>query len=301
MPSFSSSSSPTIFGSIRLFAELLDWGQFVGNDYLVYPLGAMSLDHLLRSRRLMPLSRVDIRAFSWQVAKALQYLHSIGLIHTDIKPANVILVDGRTRFVRRNANCDNSGSYRVLVDTSIKVIDLDDAVHVGPPRRWVIGTGPYRAPELTVSAGSLWSTPVDAFSLGCLVAELFLGHELLVSCKTVEERLASLERCIGLGSTGYGRMAHDRASFFTSTRPRRVFFNAVVCDRWALNRVAAVKDLSAILDWPELLTVCRQLLRLDPASRITVRAALQYPYFASHTSVTVNSGEAKERNDGKLL
>ncbi|KAJ7783125.1 kinase-like domain-containing protein [Mycena metata] len=95
-----------------LFAQLLDWGVSNGIDYLIYPLGGRSLEWLLRSRYLMPLPRAQVQAISWQIAKAVEYLHSMGLVHTDIKPDNIILVDDRTIFVK-DVQKDGEFAYRV--------------------------------------------------------------------------------------------------------------------------------------------------------------------------------------------
>ncbi|KAJ7821153.1 kinase-like domain-containing protein, partial [Mycena leptocephala] len=271
--------------------KVLDLGVFKGNDCLVYPLGGISLDRLLGNCHLMPLPRTQVQAFSWQVAKAIEFLHSIGLIHTDIKPANIILVDGKTTFVKEV----RSSGQEMLVNASVKVIDLDDVVGVGPIRRWISGTEPYRAPE--VSVGDPWSKPIDAFSFGCFVAELFVGSRIFGSCQTPEERLASLERSIGLGPTGYGRIADDRPTFFTHTNPKRVVFDTAICGRKALDRVAAVAPLSTILRWPDLLCVCNALLRLDPESRITLSNALEYPFFESWAQ----NGDATGQNGLKWI
>ncbi|KAJ6510115.1 kinase-like domain-containing protein, partial [Mycena vitilis] len=258
---------------------LLDQCSFRGTECLVYALGGMSLDRLLKTSRLAPLLKNQVRVLSWQIANAVEYLHSIGLIHTDIKPANVVLVSDRTIFVKKTG----SNGQEVLVDTSIKVIDLDDAVGVGRIRRWLVGTEQYRAPE--VSVGCVWLKAIDAFSLACLLVELFVGVRLFGFSPTPAERLASLERCIGLGPTGYGRIADEAPWFFTRTEPRRVLFDASTCGREAAGRVALTIPLPSIVRWPELLHVCRDLLRLDPEKRITVADALKYPFFdkcASH-------------------
>ncbi|KAJ7603546.1 kinase-like domain-containing protein, partial [Mycena polygramma] len=281
--------------------KLLDDGIFNGNECLIYPLGAMSLDRLIENYNLMPLPRGQIQSISWQAGKAIEYMHSIGLIHTDIKPANMILVDARTTFKKL---ADANGE--TLLNDSIKIIDLDDAMFEGPVRRRVVGTEPYRAPEVTV--GSVWSKPIDAFSFGCFIAELYKGSRLFASCATPEEQLASLERCVGLGITGYGRIAADRPIYFTPTKPYRVAFD-MLCSGKAVGRIAAIVPLSVrpivppfdhqsrmnasqtTLRWPELLFVCQQLLRLDPDNRITVEQALSLPFFDS---------KAREDEEGGL-
>ena len=61
-------------------------------------LDGVSLDYLIENMPTLPLSRVlDVLI---QVACGLKYAHSKGIVHQDIKPANIFLLDGdRARIV----------------------------------------------------------------------------------------------------------------------------------------------------------------------------------------------------------
>ncbi|KAJ7725030.1 kinase-like domain-containing protein [Mycena metata] len=199
---------------VAAVSEMLDKANFAGTNCLVYALGGASLDRVLGNRYLMPLPRMQVREIIWQLANAVAY----------IKPANVIL--------------------ETLLDVSIKLIDLDDIVQVGYNRRNIIGTSPYRAPEVTIGECCVWSKPVDIFSLGCLAAELFMGVSLFQPYRTHEERLASLERVLGVGAIGYGSLVAERPEFFTADCPPRVLFTA---GRAALRRLRALVPLQVML------------------------------------------------------
>lgn len=95
----------------------------------------------------------------------------------------------------------------------MKIVDLDDSVTPGKGRRHTIGTNRYRAPEVTLGAlavdtdilfickqsiGFEWDFPVDAFSVGCVIAELACGRSLFTPSLDVLERIASLEVVVGL-------------------------------------------------------------------------------------------------------
>ena len=74
---------------------------------------------------------VVLHAVAFQVADALEYLHSLSVVHTDLKPSNLML-DMRCRRV-------------VIVDfNTAERINLPD----WKPRHNMLTTLPYRAPEL---------------------------------------------------------------------------------------------------------------------------------------------------------
>uniref|UniRef100_A0A8C8AWG2 non-specific serine/threonine protein kinase n=1 Tax=Otus sunia TaxID=257818 RepID=A0A8C8AWG2_9STRI len=94
-----------------------------------------------------------------EVATALKKLKSLGLIHADLKPENIMLVDP----VRQ--------PYRV------KVIDFGSASHVSKTIcSTYLQSRYYRAPEIIL--GLPFCEAIDMWSLGCVIAELFLGWPL---------------------------------------------------------------------------------------------------------------------------
>ena len=97
--------------------------------------------------------------FCVQVLTALLKLKQLGLIHADLKPENIMLVDP----VRQ--------PYRV------KVIDFGSASHVSKAIcNTYLQSRYYRAPEIIL--GLPFCEAIDMWSLGCVVAELFLGWPL---------------------------------------------------------------------------------------------------------------------------
>lgn len=52
-----------------------------------------SLYDYLKSHDYKPFPLASIRAYAWQLLTALEFIHSIKLIHTDLKPENILLVD----------------------------------------------------------------------------------------------------------------------------------------------------------------------------------------------------------------
>src|SRR5215216_3135918 len=113
------------------------------------------LSSVLRSQgRLRPYRALDVCR---QVAAALDAAHAQGLIHRDVKPANV-LIEGRTAFL-----------------TDFGLTKRTDGTHTELTRAGdVVGTIHYVAPE-QIEGGQV-STRSDVYSLGCLLYHCLTGQ-----------------------------------------------------------------------------------------------------------------------------
>lgn len=126
---------------------------------LVFEMLEQNLYDFLKQNKFSPLPLKCIRPILQQVLTALLKLKQLGLIHADLKPENIMLVDpGRQ-------------PYRV------KVIDFGSASHVSKAVcSTYLQSRYYRAPEIIL--GLPFCEAIDMWSLGCVIAELFLGWPL---------------------------------------------------------------------------------------------------------------------------
>jgi serine/threonine protein kinase len=161
---------------------LLDAGTFTdatgrASRYMVMTLiTGTDLGERLRGPRI---SSRNIGEIGYDIAEALEYIHSKGVIHRDIKPSNVMLVDYGIGTRRARAKLTDFG------------IALTDDVERITREGQATGTAAYLSPE-QVRGGEI--TPAtDVYSLGLLLLQCFT-KKLEYPGTAVESALARLTR-----------------------------------------------------------------------------------------------------------
>jgi len=147
----------------RLLAKLehpnivraLDVGQLAdGRMYLLLEhVQGIELGAWLEARGTMPFDRC--LAVLKQVASAVDYLHLKGIVHGDIKPANILVDASANDFVK-------------LVDFGIASNTTRN------DRRGVLGTPAYMAPEQ--ARGEAWGPLSDVYAVAALALQMLTGH-----------------------------------------------------------------------------------------------------------------------------
>jgi hypothetical protein len=123
-----------------------------------------NLEALLR--RGGPLEVKEVLRIGMQVARGLAAAHQQGLIHRDVKPANILLENGVQRV-----KLTDFGLARAADDASLTQSGL------------IAGTPLYMAPEQ--AAGEPIDARADLFSLGSVLYELCTGHPAFRAPTTV--------------------------------------------------------------------------------------------------------------------
>jgi Tol biopolymer transport system component len=134
---------------------IFDFGEADGYTYIVMPfVESGTLSGLLKGQ---PLPLQQIRSIISQVGDALDYAHSRGLVHRDVKPSNV-LVDARL-----NCLLTDFGIARMVEGTS-------KFTATGG----VLGTPSYMSPEQGM--GEKVDQRSDIYSLGVMLYEMATGR-----------------------------------------------------------------------------------------------------------------------------
>ncbi|KAJ3596901.1 hypothetical protein NHX12_003301, partial [Muraenolepis orangiensis] len=127
----------------------LECFQHRSHTCLVFEMLEQNLYDFLKQNKFNPLPLKVIRPILQQVATALKKLKCLGLIHADLKPENIMLVDPTRQ------------PYRV------KVIDFGSASHVSKAVcSTYLQSRYYRAPEIIL--GLPFTEAIDMWSLGCV-------------------------------------------------------------------------------------------------------------------------------------
>ena len=119
-------------------------------------LAGQPLNELLREQAR--ISAVDTLRIAIQISDALDYAHSKGVIHRDVKPDNIIVDD----------------------NLAIKIADfgiarLEEASKDTTQAGMILGTPRYMSPEQ--AAGEVVDGRSDLFSLGVILYEMLTGHK----------------------------------------------------------------------------------------------------------------------------
>ena len=136
---------------------LYDSGQ--AEDLLYYVMPYIEGETLRgRLQREGQLSIADTIRITSEIAEALGYAHSRGVVHRDIKPENIMFSAGRALVA-------DFGIARALTAATLEPLTAAGAI---------VGTPAYMSPEQATGSGQLDGRS-DIYSLACVVYEMLTG------------------------------------------------------------------------------------------------------------------------------
>ncbi|KAF8706762.1 protein kinase superfamily, partial [Rhizoctonia solani] len=221
--------------------------------YLYEELMEADLHAIIRSGQ--PLSDAHFQSFLYQTLCGLKYIHSANVLHRDLKPGNLLV----------NADCE------------LKICDFGLArgyVASGGDARAAAGnqgfmteyvaTRWYRAPEIMLSFAN-YTTPIDVWSIGCILAEL-LGGKPIFKGRDYVDQLNQILHHLGTPSEDtLRRVGSPRAQDYIRSLP--------IKPRIPFHTMYPHAN-------PQALDLLGKLLAFDPAKRISCEQALSHPYLA---------------------
>ncbi|XP_004347931.1 protein kinase [Capsaspora owczarzaki ATCC 30864] len=180
------------------------------SDYFVYRGHLLVVCELLRHNlyQQMKLTRnaadpyftlARLKQIAKQMLTALAFAHARGVIHADLKPENILL---RSRSQAQVKLIDFGSSlfspYASASDDPNKPSGsanlFPGVTDVNLNKQHYIQSRPYRAPEVIL--GLPFDGRIDVWSLGCVLAELFMGRVLFRS-DSIATLLARIIACRG--------------------------------------------------------------------------------------------------------
>lgn len=194
------------------------------------------------AKRGQRLSVDEVRMYVYQICRSLHSIHQQGICHRDIKPQN-LLVDQETHDLKL---CD-FGSAKQL--------------RQGEPNISYICSRYYRAPELIFGATD-YTTKIDMWSVGCVMAELFLGMPLFPGESGVDQ-LVEIIKVLGTPTKDEIRAMNPNYTEFK--------FPQIKAHPWS-----RVFSKSVSQDAIELLSC---FLQYDPVKRTSAVEAMAHPFF----------------------
>ncbi|CDK25038.1 unnamed protein product [Kuraishia capsulata CBS 1993] len=214
---------------------------------------ALVLEHVdnVEFRILYPkLTDLDIRYYMYQLLKALDYCHSMGIMHRDVKPHNVMI--------------DHSKSKLRLIDWG-----LAEFYHPNTEYNVRVASRYFKGPELLVDY-RLYDYSLDLWSFGATLASIIFRREPFFHGKSNTDQLVQIVRV--LGSDDFEEYL---ARYNLSLGPQYEDLGYYGKKPW----VRFINTSNQHLTSEEAIDFIDRLLRYDHQERLTAKEAMAHAYF----------------------
>lgn len=219
----------------------------------------MNLYEFIKSNAFRGFSLKLIRRFTKQMLSSLNLLKQHNVIHCDLKPENILL--------------------RHPMHSEIKVIDFGSSCFENEKVYTYIQSRFYRSPEVIL--GMTYGLPIDMWSLGCILAELYTGVPIFPG-ENEQEQLACIMEVFG---------PPEKHLIEKSTR-RKIFFDSMNKPRLTVSskgrrRRPSSKTLQQVLkcDDEPFLDFLTRCLKWDPERRMKPDEAIRHEFISGQKTM----------------
>jgi len=232
--------------------RMYEYFYFRNHLCITFELLSINLYEFIKNNNFQGLSLGLIRRFAIQLLTSLKYLHRERVIHCDLKPENILL--------------------KSPTKSGIKIIDFGSSCFEDERVYTYIQSRFYRSPEVIL--GISYGRPIDMWSFGCILAELYTGYPLFPGENEVEQ-LACIMEILDVPPKNIIEMSTRKKNFFDSNGQPRIVPNSR-----GKKRRPATKDLISTLHCNEPLFVSflEGFLRWDPRERFTPDDGLRHEW-----------------------
>ncbi|KAI5618218.1 casein kinase II alpha 1 subunit isoform X1 [Silurus asotus] len=197
------------------------------------------------------LSDFDIRFYMYEILRALDYCHSMGIMHRDVKPHNV-MIDHEHRKLR-------------LIDWG-----LAEFYHPNQEYNVRVASRYFKGPELLVDY-QMYDYSLDMWSLGCMLASMIFRKEPFFHGHDNYDQLVRIAKVLGTEDL------YDYIDKYNIELDPR--FNDILGRHSRKRWERFVHSENQHLVSTEALDFLDKLLRYDHQARLTAREAMDHPYF----------------------
>ena len=197
------------------------------------------------------LTDYDVRYYMFELLKALDYAHSNGIMHRDVKPHNV-MIDHSKRKLR-------------LIDWG-----LAEFYHPNQEYNVRVASRYFKGPELLVDLQD-YDYSLDIWSVGCMLAAIIFRKEPFFYGSDNRNQLVRIARVLGTDDLWaylekYGLVLDAQFCSLIGEHPRKPWKKFI-------------EDSNKHLATPDAVDYLDKILVYDQAARLTVRESMQHPYF----------------------
>jgi casein kinase II subunit alpha len=196
------------------------------------------------------LTDYDVRYYIMELLKALEYAHSNGIMHRDVKPHNV-MIDHANRKLR-------------LIDWG-----LAEFYHTDQDYNVRVASRYFKGPELLVEMQD-YDYALDMWSLGCMFAGIIFKREPFFRGNDNKDQLVRIARVLG----------SEKFDIWMDKYGLRIGWRSMLGRQQQRSWNTFITPENAHLCTPEALDFLDKLLRYDSEERITAKEAMEHPYFS---------------------
>jgi hypothetical protein len=164
------------------------------NIFMEYVTGG-TMNHYIKKFKTLP--RDTVRQWAYQIVSGIKYLHSMNIVHRDIKGDNIL----------------------VTIDGIVKVADfgcskqIDDVCSKSHGCQTMVGTPYWMAPEVIKCEPGGYGTKSDIWSVGCTIVEMVTGKPPWPECNSMWAAVYKIANSKGLPTEIPKDLSEDMMDF----------------------------------------------------------------------------------------